>query len=317
MSEFRRNLLTAMNRAEPPITKDYLTIVALGDDLTAKLSLNACEYCVDGNGIWKNLPADTETETVNAGQTLSFRGDLTPTLNNGIGTFTVNKYFNLKGNCMSMLFGDNGRNNFSLSGKSFAFRYLFKSCDKLLSTSTFILPATTLDYGCYYGMFSTCTNLINTPELPSSSLADFCYYAMFANCSSITMSHDLLAETAKSSCYSYMFNLCTSLRTPPEINLTKLANSCCYTMFGGCSSLEISPILHSTILAENCYARMFENCKLLNKILMFATDISLSECLSNWVSGVSSSGIFVKNKDATWDVWGVNGIPKGWSVMTE
>ena len=307
----------AMNKAEPPITKDYLTIVALEDGLTAKLSINACEYCVDGDGNWKSLPADTETETVNSGQTLSFRGNLKPTSNNGIGTFTVNKFHNLKGNCMSMLFGDDGKGKFSLAGKNYAFKYLFKGCDKLVNTSTFILPATTLEYACYYGMFSSCTNLINTPELPSSSLADYCYYGMFANCSSITIFHGLSAETAKSSCYAYMFNLCTSLITPPELYLTKLANSCCYTMFGGCFSLRISPILHSTILAENCYARMFEKCKFLNKILMFATDISLSECLTNWVSGVASEGTFVKSKDATWNVRGASGIPNSWEVITE
>jgi hypothetical protein len=37
---------------------------------------------------------------------------------------------------------------------------------------------------------------------------------------------------------------------------------------------------------------------------------------SNWVSGVSSTGTFVKNAAATWDVTGVNGIPSGWTVET-
>ena len=82
------------------IVNDCLTVVALEDGLTAKLSVNACEYCVDGNGNWKSLPADTETQTINTGQTLSFRAKLIPIEEYGIGTFTVNKQFNLKGNCM-------------------------------------------------------------------------------------------------------------------------------------------------------------------------------------------------------------------------
>lgn len=35
---------------EPINVENYLTIVALEDGLTAKLSLNACEYCIDGDG---------------------------------------------------------------------------------------------------------------------------------------------------------------------------------------------------------------------------------------------------------------------------
>ena len=295
---------------------NYLTFVALEDDFQASLSVNACEYCIDGDGLWKLLPAGELTDPIKKGQMVSFRANLTPTSSAGIGTFSATKYFEARGNCMSMLFGDNGKNNFSLFGKGYAFRGLFKNSDKLVSTSTSILPATMLDYGCYYGMFSACTNLIKTPELPSRSLADSCYYAMFSSCSSLIIANDLLAKTAKPSCYTYMFNSCTSLTTPPEISLTKLANHCCYTMFGSCSSLKISPILHSTILAENCYTRMFEYCKSLSKISMFATDISLKECLNNWVKGVSSLGTFVKAKDVEIPS-GTSGIPNGWTVIEE
>ena len=33
-----------------------------------------------------------------------------------------------------------------------------------------------------------------------------------------------------------------------------------------------------------------------------------------WVRGVASTGTFVKNPDATWDVVGVSGVPEGWTV---
>lgn len=35
---------------------------------------------------------------------------------------------------------------------------------------------------------------------------------------------------------------------------------------------------------------------------------------SNWLDGVSSSGTFVKNAAATWNVVGANGVPEGWTV---
>ena len=37
---------------------------------------------------------------------------------------------------------------------------------------------------------------------------------------------------------------------------------------------------------------------------------------SNWVNGVASTGTFVKNSAASWDVTGNNGVPNGWTVQT-
>ena len=88
-------------------------------------------------------------------------------------------------------------------------------------------------------------------------------------------------------------------------------------MFYGCTSLTQAPELPATNLAEWCYYGMFYRCTNLNYIKMMATDISASKCLNNWVKGVSSTGTFVKNKDATWDVTGTSGIPESWTVITE
>lgn len=265
MSEFRRILLMAMNKAEPPITKDYLTIVALEDGLTAKLSLNACEYCVDGDGNWKTLPADTETESINNGQTLSFRGNLTPTSNNGIGTFTVNKFHNLKGNCMSMLFGDDAKDYFSLSGKDNAFNCLFINNINLIKALELDLPATTLSKQCYSYMFSGCYNLTTSPALNSVTSALGCYSGMFFRC------YNLLA----------------------------------------------APTLPAKSISWNGYNNMFDGCNKLNFVKALFTITPDNNITNNWLKDVAPTGVFVKGKDATWDVVGVNGIPEGWTVITE
>ena len=36
----------------------------------------------------------------------------------------------------------------------------------------------------------------------------------------------------------------------------------------------------------------------------------------NWLYNVSSTGTFVKNSAATWNVSGASGIPSGWTVQT-
>ena len=41
-----------------PDMPDYLTIEALQNDLEVRFT-NACEYCVDGDGNWKTLAANT------------------------------------------------------------------------------------------------------------------------------------------------------------------------------------------------------------------------------------------------------------------
>ena len=50
---------------------------------------------------------------------------------------------------------------------------------------------------------------------------------------------------------------------------------------------------------------------------MLAIDGVDSSSLDRWVYNVSSTGTFVKSKDATWDVRGVSGIPEGWKVIEE
>ena len=272
-------------------TNDYLTIQALEDELTVSFSLNTIQYSTDNCQTWNELPADTATPAINSGDKISFKATgLTPKLTKGIGTFTVNKKFNLKGNVMSMLFGDEGKNSFDLTGYYCAFDGLFDRCTTLQSVSKDFLPATKLDLKCYNGMFNYCESLATAPELPATTLALNCYDEMFQNC--------------------------TSLVTAPSLPATTLTFSCYYRMFRNCTSLVTAPELPATTLAEGCYYEMFNDCSSLNYIKALFTTEPSSTYTSNWVSGVSSTGTFVKSKDATWNVTGVNGIPEGWTVQT-
>ena len=139
---------------------------------------------------------------------------------------------------------------------------------------------------------------------------------MFRECTSLTQAHELPAIKLESRCYEGMFNGCTSLTTAPELPATTLADNCCNRMFEGCTSLTTAPKLPATTLAKYCYNAMFSGCTSLNYIkAMFTTNPSY-EYTENWVKDVASTGTFVKNTAATWDVTGVNGVPNGWSVET-
>ena len=141
----------------------------------------------------------------------------------------------------------------------------------------------------FINLFNGCLQLTSAPDLPSTQLAPLCYLLMF--------------------------NACQSLTAAPELPATTLAEGCYRSMFSYCSSLAAAPELPATTLAQSCYNAMFQNCTKLNYIKMMATDINAQMCLENWTSGVASTGTFVMNAGATWEVYGANGIPTGWAVQ--
>ena len=191
---------------------------------------------------------------------------------------------------------------------------MFSGCTSLTTAPE--LPATTLAESCYYGMFNGCTSLTTAPELPATTLADYCYDGMFKGCTSLTTAPELPATTLANYCYGYMFSGCTSLTTALELHATTLAQECCVSMFARCTSLTTAPELPATTLVSNCYNSMFRNCSRLNYIKAMFTTTPSTSYTSNWVNGVASTGTFVKNSTAAWDVTGVNGVPTGWTVET-
>ena len=236
----------------------YLTIEALEDNLTVTFT-NDIYYGIDGKE-WIKLNAGVETPPINVGQTLSFKGELIPNSSSGIGTFTISKKCNLKGNCMSLLFGDNAANNYSLRGKDWAFHNLFYNCKNIVNVDGNFLPATTLSTYCYYTMFYGCTSLTQAPKLSTSNLEKQCYYAMFSHCTSLTQAPELPATTLASQCYDQMFHGCEALTMAPELPATALSYGCYSNMFNGCTSLTTAPELPATALSNSCYSGMFEGC---------------------------------------------------------
>ena len=265
-------------------SQDYLTFVAL-EDGTFKLSENSVSYSLDEGKTWIELAANTNTPTITTGNKIMWKGTLSPSDDNGIGIFGSSGRFDAQGNIMSLLHGDNFKEQVSLDGKNGAFVSLFRYCG-IVNARNLILPATTLASRCYVGMFNGCTSLTTAPELPAATLAyscytymflfcssltsapelhattlaGYCYYAMFSNCTSLVTAPELPATTLASQCYSEMFVNCTSLTTAPVLPATTLANDCYTYMFNGCTNLTTAPELPATTLAENCYTSMFMDC---------------------------------------------------------
>ena len=120
--------------------------------------------------------------------------------------FAISTPFNVKGNIMSLLYGDNFKGQIVLRGKHNTFSFCFYNCTTLQNAENLILPATTLADYCYDCMFSYCTSLTTSPELPATTLADFCYYHMFDGCSKLNYIKMLATDISASNCLSYWVN---------------------------------------------------------------------------------------------------------------
>lgn len=274
-----------VHTGEKPITYDGLTFEALEPStiLYKPSTVATAQYSYDTVN-WET--ADNVTLNLNKGKKVFFKGTITGNQSaSNYANFSMSGKVAASGSIMSM---QNGNPEDNTLNYNYEFYSMFNGCTSLVASP--VLPATTLSESCYEYMFDGCTSLVTEPELPANTLAPYCYSRMFQNCSALVFSPYLPATTLTDGCYFHMFNGCTSLIQAPE--------------------------LLATTLTEECYIWMFRNCSNLNYIkAMFTTTPDLAYT-QDWVNGVAPTGTFVKNKDATWNVTGVDGIPEGWTVET-
>jgi hypothetical protein len=219
----------------------------------------------------------------------------------------VDGNFNVGGNIASLVVGD----DFEVTGASQTgvnFSSFLKNKTGLKDASQLTIPMTDLTNSTFQSMFEGCTSMTAAPELPATTLNASCYLEMFKGCISLTTAPVLSATSLANYCYQSMFEGCSSLTTAPVLPAGTLTNSCYKAMFKK-SGLTASPRLAAKTLVNNCYEEMFSGCSSLVEITMIATSISASNCLKNWVSGVSTTGDFYRDRSVSIPVSSVNGIP--------
>ena len=221
---------------------NYLTFIA-NEDGTFKFSgvttAHTLSYSLNSGVTWTTLASNTDTPTIRSGETIMWKGELTPDTNKGIGKFSSTASFDVSGTPMTLIYGNNTSKQNSLSGKTSAFYGLFSNCTKLMGAEELELPATKLASYCYRNMFQGCTMLTTVPQLPATALGNNCYDGMFMGCTSLTtVPSDLLPDTTlASNCYESMFADCTKLANVPQLPSTTARYGCYYGMFSGCTSL--------------------------------------------------------------------------------
>ena len=359
---------TAVVRQETACALDYLTIepletgfLLIGDTAPEYVG-NQIQISRDNGTTWETISTTSVSPgniiNVTEGQDILLKGYnqtnwTSPETKEGMkfqfesgyyenGVYKACARFNLKGNMMSLVYGDDFRDKFTLeSGGTFFF--MFQWCNSLISAEKVVLPATIISEQCYQGLFGACHNLEKAPlVLPAENLPDRCYkgmfeataieYApaimgryfgngscwnMFARCASLVEAPEIYAETiGESSCY-YMFAGCTNMvKAPSILPALVLADWCYGFMFNNCSKITKSPKLPSAHLVESCYNSMFYGCSMLNRIECLATSMYDEYCTSYWVHNAGTpTGTFVKAPSMTGWTSGDNGIPVGWTII--
>lgn len=256
-------------------SREYLTFKAL-ESGTFSFSGNSVDYSLDNGKTWTILASNTPTPTVNAGNSIMFKAEITPSSSIGVGTFSSTGRYEAMGNPYSLLYGDNFVGVTDISAKTYALYRLFYNSSNLVSAEKLSLPATTLANFCYYYMFYACTSLTTAPELPATKMASYCYDAMFMTCTALTTTQNVLTFNASgaTACFADMFRRCKSLTKtvylqPNGSNPAYGASGYCRNMYAECTSLtqiqNLPPVQLSGTLgvigsAPSAYTGMFSGC---------------------------------------------------------
>ncbi len=241
-------------------SQDYFTFRVI-EDIDIQWSGAKLSYSTDGGTTWSEPSTDISLSAVTSGSTVMFKGGIE---GSPIGKFTTSSAgkFEVEGNIMSLLYGDNfvGQTELPIED-TFASMFTLGKTIKtynLISAENLVLPATTLNGDCYRAMFQGCAALVTPPKiLPATTLTSSNY-----------------------GCYNSMFNGCTSLTVAPELPATTLAYGCYSSMFRGCTSLSAITCLATDISASNCTGNWVQG-------VAASGTFTKAASMTSWTSGAS------------------------------
>ena len=170
-----------------------------------------------------------------------------------------------------------------------------------------------------YGNIRSLIDGVDFMNKAAGTLSEFGLCTLFNNIKATDISnliYDFSSYGSNSLAYSFYGN--TNITDGPIIIGTASGSGCMDSMFYGCTNLVNGPKLFSLTLGSNAYKNMFRSCSKLNYIEAYFTTTPSTSYTSNWMYGVqTTSGTFIKNSSATWNVTGVNGVPTNWTKTTK
>lgn len=192
---------------------------------------------------------------------------------------------------------------------------MFNNCYSL--TSPPLLPNTGFGDYCYEEMFANCESLENPPDIWDSNFGNSrgigCFYGMFSGCTGLMNMPEFSATKLSEKCYAGMFKYCTNLWTARALPATTLAKECYAGMFEGCTNLHGQVELHATTLATDCYKNMFKDCEHFDTVKVHFTNWNSGQHTANWLDNTKETGKFICPNGLS-ETRGSWGIPEGWTI---
>lgn len=193
-------------------TTQYLTFTSKSDNNTitfrkgSKIGTSqatSMSYSIDGGETWVTMTVRSSTSqslsvTLNSGETVIWKGVATQwasgsTNSTYYSNFSSTGSFDVSGNIMSLLYGDNfiGQTLLNRNG----LRNMFRDCTYLVNAENLQLVATEFSGNGSYSyehMFRGCTSLTKAPSLLVTAPPNGLYKNMFYGCSSLTYVKNLM-----------------------------------------------------------------------------------------------------------------------------
>ena len=109
----------------PSYDTQYLTFEAIDNGTSFQFNQNGLEYSLDDGSTWNSLGASVDTPSLNTGDKIMFRGNMSITKGYGIGQFSSNGHFNIEGNPLSLVDDTNFADITDFTGMNQIFFQLF------------------------------------------------------------------------------------------------------------------------------------------------------------------------------------------------
>ena len=289
----------------------YLTFIPSSSGRFS-FSTAGMQYSVDMGNTWVTLGANEATPTVEAEKPIWWRmSGVTPSLSNGIGTFSSSTNFNIEGNVSSVVWGgamyDTPYYNVVIPKEHYPDYSTTNNVFRKLFAGSKVVDASKLVLGPYH-LTLTVDNV--TSEIQGA------YYEMFSGCTALTTPPKSISvyKFTSETCYK-MFAGCTSLKhVVPSVSGDSAASNVFYGMYSGCTALEEATMPPYTP-SSNSHSYVFAGCSNLSRVYANWKSKPAASTTTYWAQGVNTTGVIILPTGTTWVERSSSYMPVGWKSI--
>ena len=329
------------------INPDYLCFTALDDNTQftftkyinlPNTTIPSISYSLDGGDTWTEVAMSgsgnediVTTPAVNAGGKVLWKAEAArfALSQDKYSTFNANGRFNVSGNIMSLLYGDNHYDKTDTKSYTYSFGSLFRDSTNLIDASQLKLPRGHMNAADLLGLFFGCTSLVHGAPLYAPNIPDSCCYWMYRGCTSMTemptiAATSMLKDNGDPANYGlyYAFYGCSNMEGDVKLNIVgDVAQQVLDACFSYCSKITSVDLAFNGALGKMALRGAFVGCTLLSHVKCLATSFyddgtAANGSLYNWMNNVSRTGTFIQASGVTWPR-GKSGIPDNWTIETQ